>query len=118
MTLATETLELTPATLRALGEGVQRLRDGDLDDCTKADEVVEAMRAMGYRLGGYEFVKCTRFTVLVGKATFATTESEMVIQGTLAQAAAEHGTGQLRIWDHDDHRYRDDLVAEFMRGVE
>ena len=56
-------ITLTPSVLRALGEGVARLQDGDPDDCRKADEVIEALAAAGYVYGTYNFV--SRDSVLV-----------------------------------------------------
>lgn len=49
-------ISLTPEILRALGEGVSRLRDGDLKDCLAADEIVEVMAWKGYVLTGQRFV--------------------------------------------------------------
>lgn len=56
-------ITLTPSVLRALGEGVARLQDGDPDDCRKADEVIEALAAAGYVYGTYDFI--SRDSVLV-----------------------------------------------------
>ena len=50
-----ETITLTPAILRALGEGCSRLDDGDLSDCAKADEVRETLSRLGYKHAGYDF---------------------------------------------------------------
>jgi len=58
------TIRLTPEALRALGEGVCRLRDGDFDDHQAADKVVEVMAGMGYVLTGYRFESRDRLLVV------------------------------------------------------
>jgi len=50
------TLNLSKEVLRTLGEGVSRLRDGDLDDGHAANKVVKDMEDLGYVYVGYDFV--------------------------------------------------------------
>lgn len=57
-------LDITREICRALGEGVQRLNDGDSTDCEAAQAVVAVMEAKGYALCGYEFVSQDRILVI------------------------------------------------------
>jgi len=56
-------IELTPAILRALAEGIERLNDGDLGDISKAAEVQAVVEAKGYKLWGYDFISTERTQV-------------------------------------------------------
>ena len=51
------TIKLTPAILRALGEGVDALGKGDSHDCAMETVVKEALDALGYQHGSYDFWK-------------------------------------------------------------
>lgn len=53
----------TKAQLRAMGEGVMRLRDGDLKDGLVADQVESELRTVGYTLAGYNFVRTTQILI-------------------------------------------------------
>jgi len=55
-----KTLKLTPAVLAALGEGVDRLNDGDPAMRAQADAVVADMAARGFRKEGNAFREPTR----------------------------------------------------------
>jgi len=106
-------LELTPAALRALGEGVQRLRDGDLDDCAQADRVVESMKAMGYRLGGYTFIQQSRFELIVDGVVYATRDDEADLADLMETAWRSPDRSEptrFEVWDFDQGEYREDLV--------
>lgn len=50
-----KTIKLSTDVLRALGEGVSRLRDGDEEDCQVADRIDQELRLKGYILSGYEY---------------------------------------------------------------
>ena len=104
-----DTITLTDSVLRALGEGVSHLNDGDESDGLLADEVIEVMRKLGYRLGGYEFYKQARFSVTVnGYTDTCETKNEVVsILSALPMAKRK----RVKVWDYDDHCWRDDLTS-------
>lgn len=52
-----DTIALTPAVLRALGEGCSRLDDGDLEDGAAADQVRQLLAYIGYKHEAYDFHK-------------------------------------------------------------
>jgi hypothetical protein len=56
-------LALAPSLLRALGEGVARLNDGDPKDREHADNTVKYMALMGYVHSGYNFVSFEQILV-------------------------------------------------------
>lgn len=53
--MPTPTIPLTPAVLRALGEGCSRLDDGDLKDCAEAERVRAMLKQLGYKHASYDF---------------------------------------------------------------
>jgi len=53
----------TKAQLRALGEGVQGLRNGDIQDRQIADQTEDELRVAGYTLCGYNFVRTSQVLV-------------------------------------------------------
>lgn len=116
----TATIELTAATLRTLGEGVLRLNDGDLNDIAQADEVIATLKALGYVHAGYEFIVAPpRFVLTLNGQDYGTRENEADV-ATLVRNAWMHGRGndgadQFQLWDHEESRWREDLVESVLR---
>ena len=104
-----DTLILTPAVLRALGEGVSRLNDGDMSDGEAADTVVETMRGLGYRKSGYDFVKVERFLITCVGMDQGTSETEEGVR-TLLETLPPTWLGGVKVWDHDESTWREDLA--------
>jgi hypothetical protein len=58
-----KSITLTEPFLRALGEGVQNLYNGDPSDRPRADEVVSTMKRAGFILVGRRFVSASQVIV-------------------------------------------------------